>query len=73
MKKLYLLLLGFLFGGAEAFAGKVPLAMPDGSAGRVGNPLQSPEMLSTIFRHSGSSHCLCILGLVYWWCFYCII
>jgi len=52
MKKLLMLLLGFSLLGTKVFAGKVPLAMPDGSAGRVGNPLQSPEMLSNILSYN---------------------
>jgi formate dehydrogenase subunit gamma len=52
MKKLYLFILGFSLLGAKELAGKVPLAMQDGSAGRVGNPLQSPEMLNNILQYN---------------------
>ncbi len=52
MKKLYLFILGLSLLGAKEFTGKVPLAMQDGSAGRVGNPLQSPEMLSNILQYN---------------------
>ena len=52
MKKLSILLLGFSLLGAKEIVNKVPLAMPDGSAGRVHNPLQSPEMLSNILQYN---------------------
>ncbi len=52
MKKLLMLLLGFSLLGAKEIAGKVPLAMIDGSAGRVGNPLQSPQMLNNILAYN---------------------
>jgi formate dehydrogenase subunit gamma len=51
MKKLLMFILGLSFLGAKEFVGKVPLAMPDGNAGRAGSPLQSSEMLSNILQY----------------------